>query len=162
VKRKNKIKSRRAIKSIVAELKKRRKKIVFTNGCFDLLHVGHTRYLRRAREAGDFLIVGLNSDSSVRKIKGAGRPILPGGERAELLSALEFVDAVVMFPEPTPIRLIELLKPDVLVKGADWPSDRIVGADLAKSSGGRVRRIPVVKGKSTSEIIKKIQKCRSR
>ena len=158
MKRKNKIKSRQAIKSLAAKLRKKGKKVVFTNGCFDLLHVGHVRYLRRAREAGDFLVVGLNSDSSVRRIKGPGRPILPGRERAELLSALEFVDAVVIFSEPTPIRLIELIRPDVLVKGADWTADQIVGGDLVRLSGGQVRRIPLEKGKSSSAIIKKIQR----
>ena len=158
MKKANKTKSIKAIKSLAANLKKRGKKIVFTNGCFDFLHVGHVRYLRRAREAGDFLVVGLNSDSSVRKIKGPGRPILPERERAELLSALEFVDAVVFFSESTPIRLIELIRPDVLAKGADWPADQIVGGDLVKSYGGRVCRIPLAKGKSTSAIIKKIQR----
>jgi D-beta-D-heptose 7-phosphate kinase/D-beta-D-heptose 1-phosphate adenosyltransferase len=158
MKNKKKIFSGRAIKSLAANLQRRGKKVVFTNGCFDLLHVGHTRYLRRAREAGDFLVVGLNSDLSVRKIKGPGRPILPGGERAELLAALASVDAVVIFTEPTPIRLIELIRPDVLVKGADWPADQIVGGDLVRSYGGRVRRIPLARGKSTSAIIKKIQR----
>lgn len=158
MKRKNKIKSSRAMESLAANLKKRGKKVVFTNGCFDLLHVGHVRYLRRAREAGDFLVVGLNTDSSVRKIKGRGRPILPGRERAELLAALEFVDAVVFFSEPTPIRLIELIRPDVLVKGADWPAHQIVGGDLVKLSGGQVCRIPLARGKSTSAIIKRIQR----
>ncbi|MCX5859407.1 MAG: D-glycero-beta-D-manno-heptose 1-phosphate adenylyltransferase [Proteobacteria bacterium] len=156
--RKNKIKSIKAIKSLTEGLKRHGKKVVFTNGCFDLLHVGHARYVRRAREAGDFLVVGLNSDASVRKIKGPGRPILPEGERAELLSALASVDAVVIFTEPTPIRLIELIRPDVLVKGADWPADQIAGGDLVRSYGGRVRRIPLAKGKSTSAIIKKIQR----
>ena len=158
MKRENKIKSSQAIKSLAAKLRKKGKKVVFTNGCFDLLHVGHVRYLRRAREAGDFLVVGLNSDSSVRRIKGPGRPILPGRERAELLSALEFVDAVVIFSEPTPIRLIELIRPDVLVKGADWSADQIVGGDLVRLSGGQVRRIPLAKGKSSSAIIKRIQR----
>jgi len=158
VKGKKKIFSRQAIKSLAANLKKQGKKVVFTNGCFDLLHVGHARYLRRAREAGDFLVVGLNADSSVRKIKGPGRPVLPGGERAELLSALASVDAVVIFTEPTPIRLIELIRPDVLVKGADWLADQIVGGDLVRSYGGRVLRIPLARGKSTSAIIKKIQR----
>lgn len=153
-----KIKNASEIRSLVSGLKRRGKKVVFTNGCFDLLHVGHTRYLRRAREAGDFLVVGLNSDASVRKIKGQGRPVLPGGERAELLSALAFVDAVVIFAEPTPIRLIGLIRPDVLVKGADWPADQIVGGDLVRSYGGRVRRIPLARGKSTSAIIKRIQR----
>jgi D-beta-D-heptose 7-phosphate kinase/D-beta-D-heptose 1-phosphate adenosyltransferase len=158
MKNKKKIFSGRAIKSLAANLKKRGKKVVFTNGCFDLLHVGHIRYLRRAREAGDFLVVGLNSDLSVRKIKGPGRPILPGGERAELLAALSSVDAVVIFTEPTPIRLVELIRPDVLVKGADWPADQIVGGDLVRSYGGRVRRIPLARGKSTSAIINRIQR----
>ena len=158
MRRKNKIKSCRAIKPLIAGLRKKGKKIVFTNGCFDLLHAGHIRYLRRAREAGDFLVVGLNTDSSVRRIKGPGRPILHGRERAELLTALEFVDAVVFFSEPTPIRLIKLIRPDVLVKGADWPVKQIVGGDLVKLFGGKVCRITLARGKSTSAIIKKIQR----
>ena len=138
------------------KLRRRRKKIVFTNGCFDIIHAGHVRYLKKARSLGDALVVGLNSDSSIRTIKGHLRPIVPEKERAEVLSALTCVDYIVLFNEATPIRLITAIKPDVLAKGADWASKEIVGADVVKSAGGRVARIPLVKGKSTTNIIKKI------
>ena len=151
-----KIKSLAGIKSLVLKLKRQRKKVVFTNGCFDLLHLGHIRYLQRARRAGDFLIVGLNSDRSLRKIKGKGRPVIPERDRAEILAALEFVDAVVIFPEPTPIRLIEAIQPDVLIKGADWPREQIVGAERVRKWGGKVVRISLTPGRSTSKIINKI------
>ena len=130
--------------------------IVFTNGVFDLLHPGHVRYLQAARREGDLLIVGINSDSSVRSVKGPGRPITPAGERAEILAALACVDAVVIFDEPTPAALIDRLQPDVLVKGADWPADHIVGRDTVENRGGRVLRIPVEPGYSTSEILRRI------
>lgn len=130
--------------------------IVFTNGCFDLLHPGHTSYLREARALGDVLIVGLNSDASVRAIKGEKRPILPEAARAEILASLESVDCVVVFAEETPLRLIQALAPGVLVKGGDWKEEEIVGADLVKASGGQVRRIPFVAGYSTSRIIETI------
>lgn len=134
------------------------KKVVFTNGCFDVLHSGHVRYLKKARSLGDMLIVGLNSDSSVKKIKGKGRPILPESERAEILSALEAVNYVVLFIDATPEKLIEKIVPDVLAKGADWKEDDIVGADVVKAAGGRVARVRLVKGKSTTNIIEKIKK----
>jgi D-beta-D-heptose 7-phosphate kinase/D-beta-D-heptose 1-phosphate adenosyltransferase len=135
---------------------KRRKSIVFTNGCFDILHAGHVRYLKKARALGDMLVVGLNSDSSMRAIKGMGRPIVPETERAEVISALSSVDFVVVFNETTPLRLIEAIRPDVLVKGADWKRGQIVGEDVVKNYGGRVSRIRLLKGKSTTNIIKKI------
>ncbi len=137
-------------------LRKEGKKIVFTNGCFDIMHAGHVRYLRKARSMGDALIVGLNSDSSIRAIKGDLRPIVPEKERAEVLSALCSVDYVILFNEETPIRLITAIKPDVLAKGADWASGQIVGAGVVMEAGGKVARIPLVKGKSTTNIIKKI------
>jgi rfaE bifunctional protein nucleotidyltransferase chain/domain len=130
--------------------------VVFTNGCFDILHAGHVRYLTAARAEGDLLVVGLNSDASVRRIKEEGRPIVPQSERAEVLSALTCVDYVVLFDEPDPLRLIDAIGPDVLVKGADWAEDRIIGADTVRSRGGRVVRIDVVPGVSTSEIIRRI------
>jgi D-beta-D-heptose 7-phosphate kinase/D-beta-D-heptose 1-phosphate adenosyltransferase len=135
---------------------RKKKKVVFTNGCFDILHAGHVRYLKKARSLGDVLVVGLNSDSSVRAIKGETRPIVPGKERAEVLAALECVDYVVLFNGPTPLKLIEALKPDVLAKGADWAAKDIVGADVVKKSGGRVARITLVKGRSTTNIIRRI------
>ena len=151
-----KIKNIKAIKSIVARLKTRRKKVVFTNGCFDILHVGHIRYLRKARSLGDILVVGLNTDRSVRQIKGEKRPIVPQGERAEVLAALEFVDYVVLFDEPDPFVLIGKVKPTILVKGADWPKDKIIGRDVVEKAGGRVVRIPLVRGASSTGVIKKI------
>jgi rfaE bifunctional protein nucleotidyltransferase chain/domain len=134
------------------------KTIVFTNGVFDLIHVGHLRYLQRARALGDWLIVGLNSDRSVRAIKGPGRPITPENERAEIVVALACVDAVVIFDEETPHPLIAALQPDVLVKGADWPADAIVGRDVVEARGGRVVRVPVEAGYSTSALIEKIRR----
>jgi D-beta-D-heptose 7-phosphate kinase/D-beta-D-heptose 1-phosphate adenosyltransferase len=151
-----KIKNIKAIKSIVAHLKTQRKKVVFTNGCFDILHVGHIRYLRKARSLGDILVVGLNTDRSVRQIKGEKRPIVPQGERAEVLAALEFVDYVVLFDEPDPFALIEKVKPTILVKGADWPKDNIIGRDVVEKGGGRVVRIPLVRGASSTGVIEKI------
>jgi D-glycero-beta-D-manno-heptose 1-phosphate adenylyltransferase len=132
------------------------KRIVFTNGVFDLLHAGHVRYLRHARSLGDVLIVGLNSDRSVRANKGPGRPITPERERAEILEALTCVDAVVVFAEETPYDLIRAVQPDVLVKGDDWAEDAIVGRDIVEQHGGRVVRIPLEPGRSTSAIIQKI------
>ena len=131
--------------------------LVFTNGVFDLLHPGHVRYLQRARGLGDALIVGVNSDRSVRANKGEGRPIVPAAERAEVLSALACVDAVAIFDEDTPHELIALVQPDVLVKGADWAHDAIVGRDIVEARGGRVVRIPVERGHSTSSIIGRIR-----
>jgi D-beta-D-heptose 7-phosphate kinase/D-beta-D-heptose 1-phosphate adenosyltransferase len=132
-------------------------RIVFTNGVFDLLHPGHLRYLQTARTLGDALVVGINSDRSVRANKGAGRPITPEVERAEILAALTPIDAVVVFDEDTPYELIAALQPDVLVKGADWPEDAIVGRDIVEAHGGRVVRIPVEQGYSTTRIIEKIR-----
>jgi D-beta-D-heptose 7-phosphate kinase/D-beta-D-heptose 1-phosphate adenosyltransferase len=131
--------------------------IVFTNGCFDLLHPGHIGSLEQARALGDALIVGLNSDASVRQLKGAGRPVLPERERAEILAALECVDAVVIFDELTPREVIARLLPDILVKGGDWPGDQIVGREEVEAAGGRVVSIPVVPGYSTTEILQKIR-----
>lgn len=136
------------------------RKIVFTNGVFDLLHPGHVRYLSHARALGDVLVVGVNSDRSVRGNKGTGRPITPEAERAELLAALAVVDAAVIFDEPTPHEIISALQPDVLVKGADWAEDAIVGRDIVEARGGRVVRIPVEAGYSTTAIIQKIQQAR--
>lgn len=132
-------------------------KVVFTNGVFDLLHPGHVRYLEAARAEGDLLIVGVNSDRSVNAIKGPARPILPEGERAEVLAALAAVDLVVIFDEDTPDEIIRALQPDVLVKGADWAHDRIVGRNVVEARGGRVVRIEIVQGHSTSRIVEKIR-----
>lgn len=151
-----KILTQTTLKDCVKKLQKKRERIVFTNGCFDIIHAGHVRYLKKAKELGDVLVVGLNSDSSVKKIKGNGRPIVPQGERAEVLSALEFIDYVVIFNEPTPYNLIKKIQPDILVKGADWAADNIIGADIVKAKGGIIARIKLAKGKSTTNIIKKI------
>jgi rfaE bifunctional protein nucleotidyltransferase chain/domain len=132
------------------------KRVVFTNGCFDLMHAGHVSYLREARHQGDLLVVGLNSDQSVRTIKGALRPIVGQDMRAQVLEALECVDYITLFDDPDPLKLIMALKPDVLVKGADWEEAQIVGAREVRDSGGDVVRIPLMPGISTSEIVRRI------
>jgi rfaE bifunctional protein nucleotidyltransferase chain/domain len=137
--------------------KRNGRRVVFTNGCFDLLHPGHIGSLEQARALGDALIVGLNSDASVRQLKGAGRPVLPEQERAEILAALECVDAVVIFDALTPREVIARLLPDVLVKGGDWPGDQIVGREEVEAAGGRVVSIPLVPGYSTTAILRKIR-----
>lgn len=131
--------------------------IVFTNGVFDLIHPGHVRYLKDARALGDLLIVGVNSDRSVRAIKGPARPLTPERERAEILTSLGCVDAAVIFDEDTPRELITLIQPDVLVKGADWAEDRIVGRDIVEARGGRVVRIALALGFSTTNLVEKIR-----
>ena len=142
----------------VQDQRSRGRRIVFTNGVFDLLHPGHVRYLQEARRLGDVLIVAVNSDRSARSLeKGADRPITPEAERAELLAALASVDAVTVFDEPTPHEVVLALQPDVLVKGADWEPGTIVGADTVLARGGRVERIPVAAGYSTSALIQKIR-----
>lgn len=132
------------------------KTVVFTNGCFDILHQGHVDYLQRARALGDFLCLGLNSDKSVKEIKGEKRPIVPQDERAFVLAGLACIDFVVIFDEPDPYNLIKLAKPDILVKGADWSKDKIIGADLVESYGGRVELMPLVQGRSSTNIIETI------
>ena len=132
------------------------RRVVFTNGVFDLLHPGHIRYLRAARDQGDFLIVGLNSDRSVQAIKGPSRPITPEHERAEILAALRVVDAVAIFDEDTPAEIIRSVQPGVLVKGADWGESEIVGRDTVETRGGRVVRVPIEEGWSTSALLKKL------
>jgi D-beta-D-heptose 7-phosphate kinase/D-beta-D-heptose 1-phosphate adenosyltransferase len=137
--------------------KRNGRRVVFSNGCFDLLHPGHIRSLELARALGDVLIVGLNSDASVRQLKGEGRPVISELERAEILAALESVDAVVIFDDLTPRELIARLLPDILVKGGDWPGDQIVGREEVEAAGGRVVSIPVVPRYSTSAILQKIR-----
>jgi len=153
-----KIKSQRAIKQIAATLKAQGKRIVFTNGCFDLLHVGHVRYLQKAKKLGDVLIVGLNTDHSVKLIKGKNRPIIPQKERAEVLAALAFVDYVVFFNEPNPLKIIKAIQPHILVKGADWDKNQIVGREIVEGAGGKVVRVSLVPGASSTKIIEKIIK----
>lgn len=137
-------------------LREKGQRIVFTNGCFDILHVGHVRYLTAARREGDILVVGLNSDQSVQKIKGPQRPIVPEDQRAEVLAGLWCIDFIVLFNEPDPLLLIQTLQPDVLVKGDDWAEDHIIGADFVKNNGGKVVRVAVVPGAATSKIIARI------
>jgi rfaE bifunctional protein nucleotidyltransferase chain/domain len=142
---------------IVERLRASGKTVVFTNGVFDLLHPGHVRYLQRARALGDALIVGVNSDRSVRAIKGLQRPITPEAERAEILAALAPVDAAVIFDEDTPHAIIAAIQPDILVKGADWAEDAIVGREQVEASGGRVVRVEMVPGRSTSAMLERIR-----
>ena len=142
---------------LVNDLRASGKTIVFTNGVFDLLHIGHLRYLEEARGLGDVLLVGVNSDRSVRDLKGPGRPITAEGERAEVLAALTCVDGVVIFDEETPRDLIQAIQPDVLVKGSDWAEDAIVGRDIVEARGGRVVRVAIQPGHSTTRIVEKIK-----
>ncbi len=149
-----------SVDALNTELNKIRKnkKVVFTNGCFDILHVGHVTYLQQARALGDFLVVGLNADASVRKLKGPTRPVQCEEDRAVILSALGCVDFVVVFQDDTPKILIEKVTPDILVKGGDWPIDKIVGADYVLSKGGKVKSLPFVEGRSSTSIIEKVKK----
>jgi len=142
---------------LVKQLRASGKSIVFTNGVYDLLHPGHVRYLKAARALGDALVVGVNSDRSVRANKGPSRPINPEAERAEVIAAMDCVDAAVIFDEDTPHEIISRLQPDVLVKGADWAEDAIVGRDVVEARGGRVVRMPIEQGFSTTDLIAKIQ-----
>lgn len=155
---KSKIKNLRELKRIISSLKAKGKRIVFTNGCFDLLHYGHVKYLESAKRKGDILIVAINCDASVKRIKGNKRPIINEKDRSGIIAALESVDYVVLFEEDTPFKIIKLLKPDTLIKGADWDKKGIVGRDFVLSYGGRVSTINLVKGRSTTNLIKKIAK----
>lgn len=152
----NKIVSFPDISAIAGQLRKEGKTIVFTNGCFDLVHAGHVSYLSAAADLGDILILGLNTDASVKKIKGEKRPVIRQEQRACVVAALQMVDYVVLFDAPDPLELIEMIRPDVLVKGADWPENAIVGADFVLARGGRVARIDLAPGISTTAIIQRI------
>ena len=151
-----KIKTPDEISTLLRVLRSVGKRIVFTNGCFDIIHTGHTRYLNQAKTYGDILVIGLNSDSSVRTIKGDKRPINSQAERAETLAALGSVDFVTIFDEPDPYKLISLLEPDVLVKGGDWPVEKIIGGDIVQKRGGKGISVPYIKGNSTTGIIERI------
>ena len=153
---KQKIKSKKELLRIIKDLKAKRKRIVFTNGCFDLLHLGHVRYLEKARALGDVLVVGVNSDSSVRKLKGPERPILHEEERAGILSGLGCVDYITIFREIDPLKLITSLRPDLLAKGGDWTKEQTVGKEVVERLGGEVVIIPFIKGASTSNLIETI------
>jgi D-beta-D-heptose 7-phosphate kinase/D-beta-D-heptose 1-phosphate adenosyltransferase len=148
--------SRESLSLRIRSLQKDGKKVVFTNGCFDLLHVGHVRYLKAARELGDCLVVAINSDNSMRALKGGERPIIPEEQRAEILAALSCVDYAIIFQELDPSRLISLLQPDVLVKGGDWAPEQIVGREEVEAGGGKVLSLPLVEGVGTSAIISSI------
>jgi rfaE bifunctional protein nucleotidyltransferase chain/domain len=154
----DKILDRVALVARVAEARCAGKRIVFTNGCFDLMHVGHVRYLAAARAAGDLLVVALNDDASVRRLKGPERPLVPEAARAEVVAALETVDYVTLFGEDTPAEVITALLPDVLVKGADWAPDRVVGREVVEAHGGRVELIPVVEGFSTTALVERLRR----
>lgn len=153
-----KIFGRRALRAELARRRRRRTRIVFTNGCFDLLHAGHVRYLRAARALGDVLVVALNSDASVRRLKGPDRPLVTLRDRAEVMAALEMVDYVTSFGESTPLRLIRELEPDVLVKGGDWKIGDIVGAEDVLARGGSVRSLPFARGRSTTRLIERARR----
>ena len=149
-----------SLKEKVQALRRAKKIVAFTNGCFDILHFGHVSYLEAAKKKERVLIVALNSDASIRMIKGPGRPIIPQKQRALLIAALECVDYVTIFDEPTPLKVIETLKPDVLIKGADWKGKEVAGADFVKSHGGRVEFIKYIEGFSTTQLIESIkEKC---
>jgi D-beta-D-heptose 7-phosphate kinase/D-beta-D-heptose 1-phosphate adenosyltransferase len=151
-----KIMDPQALAGRLQDLRSAGKQVVFTNGCFDILHIGHVRYLYAARNRGDLLVVGLNSDQSVRMIKENRRPIVEENQRLEIVASLQPVDYVTLFDEPDPLKLIQLLKPSILVKGEDWAENKIIGAEFVKAGGGRVVRVPLVKEASTSKIIKTI------
>ena len=152
-----KIQSRRILAQTVRHLKRQGRRVAFTNGCFDLLHVGHITLLEQAKRLGDVLIVALNSDRSVRALKGAGRPVMPQDDRARVIAALANVDYVTVFDEPTPYRLISLLKPDVLVKGTDWRTKGVVGSELVTHRGGRVVLVPLVQDRSTTRLLERLE-----
>jgi rfaE bifunctional protein nucleotidyltransferase chain/domain len=153
---KDKIKNPNSLRRIVSRLKKKGKKIIFTNGCFDILHYGHAKYLEEAKRKGDILIVGVNGDASVKRLKGKNRPIVNEKDRMSLIASLQSVDYAVLFNEDTPLKVIETLKPNVLVKGADWKKGNIAGEDIVNNLGGKTIRIKLINGHSTSNIINKI------
>ena len=155
---KNKIKKVKELRNIARRLKRQGKTIAFTNGCFDILHTGHVEYLENARKLADVLIVAINSDSSVRRIKGKNRPVINLRDRMRIIAALESTDFVTSFVQDTPLSLIKLLKPDILVKGSDWDKDKIVGRDVVQSYGGRAITLPFLTGQSSSKIIRRIGK----
>ena len=157
----SKVLSRAALAERVADARARGVTVVFTNGCFDLLHVGHLYLLQRARALGEVLVVAVNDDASVKRLKGKGRPLIPESQRAEMLAALRFVDYVTLFSEPTPLRLIQALRPDVLVKGGDYTLDQVVGRQIVERRGGRVVVIPLLAGLSTSALLESIRRRRS-
>ena len=153
---KSKFKTLHELKATIETIRETGGRIVFTNGCFDLLHAGHTRYLKEAKLTGDYLIIAINSDKSVRGLKGDKRPIVPEAERAELLASLEVVDFVTIFDEPDPYNVINELRPDFLVKGGDWGEGEIIGSDIVTENGGQVIRLPYLEGSSSTNIVETI------
>jgi D-beta-D-heptose 7-phosphate kinase/D-beta-D-heptose 1-phosphate adenosyltransferase len=153
----DKVKSLAELSAITASAKANGRILVFTNGCFDLLHRGHVHLLRNAKALGDVLVVAINSDQSVKLIKGPKRPILSENDRLQLIASMEMVNYVLLFDEPNPCNIISILRPNILVKGGDWPADQVVGADIVQASGGKVVVVPYLKGSSTTEIIAKIR-----
>ena len=154
----DKVMTKERLVSILEQARTKKQRLVFTNGCFDLMHIGHTRYLQAAKQLGDLLVVGINSDASVRSLnKALDRPIVPEAQRAEVLAALGCVDYVIIFTEPDPLNLITALQPDVLVKGGDWPVHRIVGCEIVEARGGVVKTIPLVPNMSTTSLIQRIR-----
>jgi D-beta-D-heptose 7-phosphate kinase/D-beta-D-heptose 1-phosphate adenosyltransferase len=154
----NKVLTRRTLARHLRGSRRQGKRIVFTNGCFDLIHPGHVRYLRAAKRLGDVLVVGLNSDASVRRLKGPSRPLVPQRERCEVMAALEMVDYVTVFGEDTPYNLIQQVRPDVLVKGGDWRPNQIVGVDIVRAHGGVVRSLRFAPGYSTTRLVETIRR----
>ena len=150
-----KVLARGQLEEVLHSYRKQNKKVVFTNGCFDLLHIGHVRYLEQAKSLGDILVVGINSDLSVQKLKGPTRPIQNENDRAEILASLKAVDHTVIFTEETPLWLIQQVKPDLLVKGGDWKPDQIVGSDFVMANGGQVKSLQFIEGRSTTSMIEK-------
>jgi rfaE bifunctional protein nucleotidyltransferase chain/domain len=154
----DKVMTKERLVSILEQTRTKKQRLVFTNGCFDLMHIGHTRYLQAAKQLGDLLVVGINSDASVRSLnKALDRPIVPEAQRAEVLAALGCVDYVIIFTETDPLNLITALQPDVLVKGGDWPVHRIVGREIVEARGGVVKTIPLVPDMSTTSLIQRIR-----
>ncbi|MEI7904910.1 MAG: D-glycero-beta-D-manno-heptose 1-phosphate adenylyltransferase [Candidatus Firestonebacteria bacterium] len=155
--RNKKIKNLKELIPALRRERKEKKKIVFTNGCFDILHVGHIRYLKAAKKLGDVLVLGVNSDASIKRLKGASRPVVNQYERTELLAEFPFIDHIVIFGGDTPLETIKAVMPDFLVKGGDWPVEKIVGNDIVRAAGGKVKSLPLIAGRSTSKIIKIIR-----
>jgi rfaE bifunctional protein nucleotidyltransferase chain/domain len=153
-----KIVNKEQLNRFLEKWKSRGEKIVFSNGCFDIIHLGHVDYLEKSKALGDRLVLGLNTDESVKRLKGNTRPVMDENARARVMASFEFVDAVIFFTEDTPFDLISFIKPDILVKGDDYTVDKIVGADIVLKNGGEVKTIPLVKGYSTSEIISRIKR----
>ena len=155
---KTKLKALEIIKNEIQPLQQQGKKIVFTNGCFDILHAGHVDIFQQARNLGDALVIAVNSDISIKKIKGEKRPVVPQAQRMQVLAALEAIDYVVIFDEENPLKIIKELQPDILVKGGDWPVETIVGREIVEKKGGKVLSIPLMEGISTTNIIEEVKK----